>query len=299
MPPHPTHNDFWFRPDFRLGVQTFRREDPICFPLHSHAEYSIVFCTRGSVQVQQLGYTETIGSGEVIIGNAHVPHISEYGGSGERCEGVTITLDSESLIEWLTEFEMGIGSQTRSVVLLGKAEVSDLLPTVHRTISEAENRGSGYRLVLEGLARQLTAEVFRSWPKGLVKSRSGSPPPRQLPRHQLVKAVEYMNSCNKDEFRLPELCGLVGSSVSRFTQLFWESTRSKPLPFFNRLVVERAKRQLAGSGRSVKDVAYGLGFRSVSHFCTLFKSMTGVSPQAYIRRSGKVMDPEVRAVRST
>jgi transcriptional regulator GlxA family with amidase domain len=137
---------------------------------------------------------------------------------------------------------------------------------------------------LEGLVRQLAAELFRRWPSSATVQRPVPPASRQLPRHQFVRAVEYMNACSKADFRLPILCDEVGSSVSRFTQRFWESTQTRPLPFFNRLIVERAKRMLANSHRPIKDVAYGLGFRSVSHFCTLFKSIEGVPPQEYLQR---------------
>ncbi|MBC8165740.1 MAG: helix-turn-helix transcriptional regulator [Bryobacteraceae bacterium] len=283
-------NQFWFRPDFQLGVQTFRWAEPISFPLHSHPEYSIVFCTRGAVQVQQLGCSETVTAGEVIVGNAHVPHVSEYGTSGEECAGVTITLDSEAMIEWLNEFGMSLHAARQRLVLMGKIEAPDLMPIVVRLLSEAEERKPGYRLVLEGLARQLTAETFRRWPRELISGKQAPRLSRQLPRHQLVKAVEYMNQCGKDEFRMPDLCETVGSSLSRFTQLFFESTQSKPLPFFNRVVIERAKRQLANSDRSVKDVAYGLGFRSVSHFCTLFKSVTGLPPLVYTHNCRGVIE---------
>ncbi len=163
------------------------------------------------------------------------------------------------------------------------------MPYVIRLQTEAGEQRPGYRLVLEGLARQLVAEVFRRWPHQLMSARPAPLVNRQLPRHQFVKAVEYMHSCSKSDFRLPELCGEIGSSVSRFTQRFWESTHSRPLPFYNRLLVEKAKRQLPVPGRSVKDVAYGLGFRSVSHFCSLFKAVAGASPQEYLQQRQRML----------
>ncbi len=285
MPLESAHNSFWHRPGSHLGIQTFRFCEHISYPLHAHPEYSMVFCAGGELQVQQLGISQRVKPGEVVVGNAQVPHASEYRCTDQDCEGVTIILSSEGLTEWLHEFEIGMGQP----VLLGKIQVPELMPTVSRLMAETEDRGQGYRLVVDGLARQMGAEVFRRWPRETISLRPATPRLRQLPRHQLVKAIEYMHSCTKDEFRLQHLCEVVGSSESRFTQLFSASTRSNPLAFFNRLLIHRAQQQLATSDRPVKDVAYGLGFGSVSHFCTLFKSISGLSPQAYRHRGQAVV----------
>jgi AraC-like DNA-binding protein len=247
-----------------------------------------VFVTSGSVQVAQKGFTESASAGQVIVGNANIPHSSRYHCTEEVCAGVTITLAAEGLADWLPAFGY---SETRQPVLLGKLEAPDLLPTALRLVREADERRPGYRPVLEGLSRVLAAEAFRRWPAELISLQPVNCRIRQLPRHQFVKAVEYMNSCTKEEFRLQQLCETVGSSASRFTQLFTASTRSRPLPFFNRLIVERAKHQLSATERPVKDVAYALGFRSVSHFSTLFKSVAGVSPQEQRRLSRGLLEP--------
>jgi AraC-like DNA-binding protein len=247
-----------------------------------------VFVTSGSVQVAQKGFTESASAGQVIVGNANIPHSSGYHCTEEVCAGVTITLAAEGLADWFPDFGY---SEKQQPVLLGKLDAPDLLPTALRLVRESGERRPGYRPVLEGLSRVLAAEVFRRWPAGLISLHPVNRRIRQLPRHQFVKAVEYMNSCTKEEFRLQQLCETVGSSASRFTQLFTASTRSRPLPFFNRLIVERAKHQLSTTERPVKDVAYALGFRSVSHFSTLFKSVAGVSPQEQRRLSRGLLEP--------
>src|ERR1700722_5013618 len=159
------HTICWVHPDLRVGVHGFRCREPIIFPLHSHPEYSIVFCTQGFVQVEQLGLKETVWPGEVIVGNAHVPHASHYAGHGEECQGVTLTLEPDTLREWLNEFDLCDWSDQDTLVLSGKVDVSELMPAVARLLAESDERKPGYRLMLEGLAKQLAAEVFRRWPR--------------------------------------------------------------------------------------------------------------------------------------
>jgi AraC-like DNA-binding protein len=44
---------------------------------------------------------------------------------------------------------------------------------------------------------------------------------------------------------------------------------------------ELAKRWLATTNRSVKDIGFSLGFRNASHFCRAFREQAGQSPMAY------------------
>lgn len=46
-------------------------------------------------------------------------------------------------------------------------------------------------------------------------------------------------------------------------------------------MINKAKALLWGSGKSVSEIAYGLGFEHQSHFTKLFKAKTGLSPSEY------------------
>jgi AraC-like DNA-binding protein len=233
---------------------------------------------KGSVEVQQSGLREVATAGQVIVGNGFVPHTSAYLPGHEVCEAVTIILPPDCLRKWLTEFNLG---ELQNPVLLGRVEAPDLRTTVAKLKDELASLGPGHRLVLEGLAQQVGAEILRRWPRQLVSCHPQVCAELQLPRAEFVRAVEYMNASTKDKFKIEDLCHVVGSSASRFTRLFAASTRLRPLPFFNRMLIERAKVQLVKSEKSVKDVAYGLGFRSAAHFSALFRQIAGESPQVF------------------
>ncbi|SJZ79941.1 AraC-type DNA-binding protein [Chitinophaga eiseniae] len=46
-------------------------------------------------------------------------------------------------------------------------------------------------------------------------------------------------------------------------------------------VVLEAKRQLQASGKSIKEIAFDLGFNDLSYFSNFFKSQTGISPRLF------------------
>ncbi|MCC6414385.1 MAG: helix-turn-helix domain-containing protein [Opitutaceae bacterium] len=67
-------------------------------------------------------------------------------------------------------------------------------------------------------------------------------------------------------------------SSSRLQALFREVTGYPPLDYLRRLRVEEARRLLADSRLSVKEVAARTGFRDTSHFSKVFRRVDGLSP---------------------
>ena len=45
--------------------------------------------------------------------------------------------------------------------------------------------------------------------------------------------------------------------------------------------LEMAKEQVFGTGKSVSEIAYGLGFQYPQHFSRWFKKQTGMTPNEY------------------
>jgi AraC-like DNA-binding protein len=68
----------------------------------------------------------------------------------------------------------------------------------------------------------------------------------------------------------------------RVKQLFGES----PSDLLYRMRLEEGERLLGDGSATVSDVAYAVGFNSLSHFCRRFHKAYGVTPAAY--RSGGV-----------
>jgi AraC family transcriptional regulator len=103
----------------------------------------------------------------------------------------------------------------------------------------------------------------------------------------MVRALEYMNSRGKNGFSLGELCSTVGSSPSRFIQLFKSSCEGvSPHEFYNRLVTRKAEQLLLGTDCSVKEISFELGFKNESHFCRVFRQYSGTTPGKF-RWSGR------------
>lgn len=84
--------------------------------------------------------------------------------------------------------------------------------------------------------------------------------------------------------RLMEVLGGLGISNRRLAQLYQQEYGMTPVAYADRLRVEAAKERLRGTEDSITDIAYALGFESLSAFFALFRKHTGSTPREF--RSG-------------
>jgi AraC family transcriptional regulator len=86
------------------------------------------------------------------------------------------------------------------------------------------------------------------------------------------------------EFSLDRLAGQAGLSKFYFNRLFKNTTGMSPSRYHITLRMDKARRLLRESKRSVVDVALDVGYANPSHFARLFRRETGLSPSDYRRQ---------------
>ncbi|MCE9669761.1 AraC family transcriptional regulator [Myxococcus stipitatus] len=85
--------------------------------------------------------------------------------------------------------------------------------------------------------------------------------------------------------RVEELARHSGLSVFYFTRAFRQSMAMTPHAYVQQRRVERARELLSHTSHSLREIALEVGFSSQSHFTTVFRRLTGLTP-AVIRRGG-------------
>lgn len=269
----------WQTPDLLLGSHAFSyssaQYDGL---LHTHREYSIVTCLEGSMIIR-LGIQDAVlEPGDTFVVNPGVPHRCSFGIGGARSKGLTL-LAAPPLLHALCA-SMGLRADTSGTCCLFTEKLRDpeLILSATKIAEECSAMRRGFDLIAELLAKQMLIQLLRIWPREHVGLSRESIVP-QLPWLYMHRTTEYMNKRGKGGFRLSELCRQIGLSTSRFIPLFKSSAGMNPHTYYNYLLVFKAQRMLFAEGCSTKEIAYALGFRSVSHFCALFHKLTGVSPQ--------------------
>lgn len=95
---------------------------------------------------------------------------------------------------------------------------------------------------------------------------------------------DYFNSSSLAESGLPtvKLCAeKMNLSPNYFSDLLKSETGKNTLDHIHFNLLEKAKTLLAGTEKSINEIAYELGFEYSQNFCKLFKRKVGSSPTEY------------------
>ena len=102
-----------------------------------------------------------------------------------------------------------------------------------------------------------------------------------LPLARLRRVTDYIQEHLDEDLRLSQLGSVVYMSPYHFARLFQHSTGLPPHRFVVRTRIDRAITLLAARDIPIARIARLVGFRTPSHFSTVFRRLTGTTPGAY------------------
>jgi len=95
------------------------------------------------------------------------------------------------------------------------------------------------------------------------------------------KARHYIEEHKAEKISLPEVAAAAGASVFHFCKVFHKSTGLTFTDFLARVRVETARAQLLNPNRRISEVAYDVGFQSLTQFNRTFRRIYGQSPSQF------------------
>ena len=138
-------------------------------------------------------------------------------------------------------------------------------------------RALAARVETDALVRLLLVP-FLETARNLPGSRLG-----EIRRFEPV--LDWIEGCLDRPIRLAEMAAQAHLHPTYFSDRFARAVAMRPMAYVHRRRVERAQTLLRATGRSVKQVAFETGFRSVPHFCRLFRRLCGATPEGYRRQA--------------
>lgn len=143
--------------------------------------------------------------------------------------------------------------------------------------AELELDELGSRLYVESLTNALSAHLIRHYSasKQKISSYSGGF------QHKLRWAIEYINENLDKNLTLSEIAATLGMSPYHFARAFKQLTGLPPHQYLVERRLEQAKTLLAKTDLAIAEIAYRVGFANQSHFTTLFRKHTAITPKAY------------------
>lgn len=111
----------------------------------------------------------------------------------------------------------------------------------------------------------------------LVQERTAEPP-------SVTRARKYIDEHQSEAMPLGRVAQAVNMSSFYFCKVFKKATGLTFTDYVSRVRVERAKNLLLNPNVRVTEVAYEVGFQTLTHFNRVFRKIVGESPTAYRQR---------------
>ncbi len=124
--------------------------------------------------------------------------------------------------------------------------------------------------LLTFFAEQLSALINQI----VLEQQNAEPPLVQKARH-------YIEQHKSEALSLADVARASGASVFHFCKVFKKTTGLKFTDYVARIRLEDAKAQLLNPSRRISEVAYDVGFQSLTQFNRMFKRIFGQSPTEF------------------
>jgi AraC-like DNA-binding protein/ligand-binding sensor protein len=122
---------------------------------------------------------------------------------------------------------------------------------------------------LSGLSNQLMTE------------KNNAEPPLVL------KARDYIEKHKTEELSLADVAKASGASVFHFCKVFHKATGLKFTDYVARVRLEEARNRLLNPNMRISEIAYDVGFQSLTQFNRAFKRVFGQSPSEFRARMSR------------
>ena len=107
--------------------------------------------------------------------------------------------------------------------------------------------------------------------------------PQRAEPMAVSRARQFIQDHQADDLSLTQVARAVNTSTFYFCKLFKRATGLNFTEYLSQVRVEKAKSLLPNPNLRISEIAYEIGFQSLTHFNRVFKRITGQSPTSYRR----------------
>ncbi|GAK08383.1 helix-turn-helix transcriptional regulator [Geomicrobium sp. JCM 19038] len=102
---------------------------------------------------------------------------------------------------------------------------------------------------------------------------------------RLADTKTYMDHFYNAPLTRSDLAQRAGVNVDYFSRSFKARYKESPMSYLNRVRITHAKSLLLNKNKTIREVAFDVGFKDEFYFSRQFKRQMGRSPQSYVKRS--------------
>jgi AraC-like DNA-binding protein len=256
--------------------------------------YCEVTLNLGGPGVQHIGNeSQRIDPGTIMLMGPGIPHTAEA--LAHPCHSITVYIlpvlffdlgpngDGPKILRRFTA-RQPIG---RRLLQLPPAQLRSTRSILGKMLAEFGQRNFGSELRLRSLLGDLLVSLLR-W----ENTAAGGEDSSELAANwePIQTALHYLHEHHAEVIYVQQLARTVRMGERQLNGLFRERLGMGCIQYLNSYRVSLAAAMLSTSPLPVTTVAYAVGFETLSHFNTTFRSVMGLSPTGYMRRRVRAGD---------
>lgn len=166
------------------------------------------------------------------------------------------------------------------IELIGNEQIEDPLMTqIGLTLlAEAQSAEPAGQLYVDSLVQTLSLHLVRHYS---TAEYLRGPFNGGLAGHRLRRAQEFIGENLEHDLSLDAIADAAGLSPFHFSRAFKRTTGLTPQQFLWQSRIARARELLTDSKLPIVEVSARAGFKTQSHFTTLFRKFTSMTPKAW------------------
>ena len=101
---------------------------------------------------------------------------------------------------------------------------------------------------------------------------------------EILRAQAYIEQHYHNDISIEQIAEQTNMSKRNFIRRFKNATQNTPLEYLQRVKIESAKKALEKNNQNISTLMYDVGYNDLKTFRSIFKRVTGLTPQEYRRK---------------
>ncbi|MEL6642473.1 MAG: AraC family transcriptional regulator [Pseudomonadota bacterium] len=216
-------------------------------------------------------------AGQALIVSHHLPVASQVvkASSDEPYLAIVLKLDVPTLHNFAKRIDKA-GFQTDGAASFAVDRVTeDLVESIHRYLETADDAAAA-EIIGPAQFQELHFRLLKSSQGGMLRELIA----KTSHASKIARAIDIINSNYAKPLSMGVLAAQTGMSESAFYQHFKSVTRMTPLQYQKQMRMHEAERILTSGVATVTEVAFQVGYESLSQFSREYSRKFGVPPKA-------------------
>jgi AraC-like DNA-binding protein len=264
-----------------LPIKTYYIENCSFIP-HWHIDVEMLLVLEGSIKVSVNDTSKILNAGEIAVFGSTDIHYFDRTNVQSKINMIIFRPDIiGNPTGWPENIQFDTPFLTKSIIdIMGPDTYRQLIYTFCSIIDEITAKEPFYEICAKGKLMELSSLLLRYLPTGSIDSDKRM---KRLPDINGIKhAMEFIENNYTNDISLASISDEIHFSTYYFSRLFKRFTGTNFVTYLNKVRIEHAEVLIKTSDKSITDISFECGFKSVRTFNRVFKKLKGYTPSSLI-----------------